>query len=466
MISEKEIFKTVYENDLVEFTKFAFRVLEPERIYIHNWHIDVICNHLVAVLNGDIKNLNINIPPRTIKSFLANVVFPSWIWTKLPWFKIISASHSADLSTGFNMQRRQLVLSPEYQYYWPIKLLPDLDTQKKFGNTEGGFMQAASVGGSITGKGGDALIGDDILDAMDSFSESKREAANNWFSTAFYNRLQDKKNPKRINIMQRLHENDLTGHINKKYNFENLVIPMQREPEQVQTSLGWVDPRKEGEFLHPERYADKEKEDEYKGLGEYGWAGQMQQRPVPSGGGIVKKEWIKIESVKDLDFQRKIISVDATFKGSKTSDYVSCQVWGKTKTDFCLIDKIKGKWDFITTVKHIKKLEEKHQTKRIFIEDKANGPAIINVLKQELTGVKGINPKDSKEARLHSIVHFFETHNIIFDKNLKDIDTLINELLFFPNAKHDDEVDALTQAIMQLQTSESFYEVGRSLQSY
>lgn len=466
MLSEKEIYKTVYEKDLVEFTKLAFKVLEPERTYIHNWHVDVICDHLIAVYRGDIKNININIPPRTIKSFLANVVFPAWIWTKDPWFKIISASHSADLSTGFNMSRRQLILSPEYQYFWPIKLLSDLDTQKKFGNTEGGFMQAASVGGSILGKGADVLIADDLLDGIDAFSEAKREFTNNWFSKSFYNRLQDKKNPKRINIMQRLHENDLTGHINSHYKFENLVIPMQKEKDQVKTSLGWVDPRKEGEFLHPERYAEKEKEDEYKGLGEYGWAGQMQQRPVPQGGGIIKQDWIRVESVKDLNFSRKIISVDATFKGGKNSDYVAMQVWGKTKTDFCLIDQLVGKWDFINTVRNIRKLEDKHKTKRIFIEDKANGPAIINVLKQELTGVKGINPKDSKEARLHSIAHFYETGNVIFDKDLNNLDDLIKQVTFFPNASHDDMVDAMSQAIMELQTGESFYEVGRSLQSF
>jgi predicted phage terminase large subunit-like protein len=822
-VTEKEIYKTVYENDLVEFTKLAFKVLEPEVTYQHNWHVDVIANHLKAVLNGEMSNLNINIPPRTIKSLLVNVIFPCWIWTKRPWFKIISASHSSDLSVGFNMKRRQLIESEIYQYFWPTKFLPDLDTKKKFGNTSGGFMYATSVGGALTGEGAHCLSGkteiitdkgllsiekchtlfqltgslrvlsfnhetnkpefrrvlatrrtesdhitrthftngrileatsehkifdleqgytpiyqcagrkiqalsylpenfckkegralqgmfllgknflcrqrlhilweslqdktcglykkakikrkvlfkrmfknfrklkvckeerlyglwanngaakkalpnlhkkqslqsrrqkkevqktlsklwqfvfykklqgfnlfyvlqkrnslkkndwpskskpqskqahtkqkgkplffkfkafgfrkrlgrllfvqnkrkparspyrsrlekqcfrklnnlmrkvphflpqrkrtkkvestfqelhnqktwvydlqveknenffangilvhncllsDDLINAEDAHSEAKREYANRWYSSTFYNRLQDKKNPKRINIMQRLHENDLTGHINSHYNFENLVIPMQKEKDQVQTSLGWKDPRKEGEFLHPERYADREKEDEYKGLGEYGWAGQMQQRPVPAGGGIIKKDWIKVESVKDISFTRKIISIDATFKGGKNSDYVACQVWGKTKTDFCLIDKIKGKWDFINTVKQIKKLEEKHQTKRIFIEDKANGPAIINVLKQELIGVKGVNPKDSKEARLHSVAHFFETGNVIFDKNLNEIDTLINELLFFPNAKHDDEVDALTQALMELQTSGGFYEVGRPLQSY
>lgn len=465
-MTEKQIYKTVCQNDLAFYTQQAFKVLEPETKYEHNWHVDVICQHLQNVYKGEIRNLDINIPPRTIKSVLVNVIFPTWCWLKEPSFKFISCSYSDALSVKFNMKRRDLIKSEFYQMLSPIKIKEDADQQRYIENEHNGFFLSTSVGGSATGMGADILLMDDALSAQDSFSTTKREFANHWYASTFHNRLKDKRTGRRINVMQRLHEKDLSGFLSENYNFEKLVIPMIKEKTQVTNSTNWVDPRNEGEFLHPQRYSENEMQDEIKGLGSYGWAGQMQQRPAPQDGGIIKKDWIKVESIKDISFERKIISIDATFKGGKNSDFVSMQVWGKTKTDFCLIDQLRGKWGFITTVKNIKKLEEKHQTKRIFIEDKANGPAIINVLKSELTGIKAVNPKDSKEARLHSIAHFFETGNIIFDKNLNDLDDLINELLFFPNAKHDDMVDALTQAIQELQNSNSFYAVGRPLQSY
>jgi len=467
MLSEKEIFKTVYEKDLVEFAKFSISILEPEVTYMHNWHVDVISKHLTAVVYGDLTNLDINVPPRTIKSLLVNVILPCWVWTRLPWFRIISCSHSSDLSIGFNILRRRLIESPQYQYYWPIKFLIDLDTKKKFGNTDGGFMYATSVGGSVTGEGGHLLITDDVLNAQDAHSETKREFANNWYSSTFYNRLQDKKSPKRINIAQRLHENDLSGHIAKKYKFETLVIPMQKEEGQVETSLGWVDPRSLGEFIHPERYGQEEKDDEYKGLGEYGWAGQMQQAPVPAGGGIIKKAWIRVEETSHLQINSKLISVDATFKDAKTSDYVVMQAWGRSGSNLVCFDMIRGKWSFQKTMKFLIEFEKKHNTKKILIEDKANGPALISVLKEELMGIKPINPKDSKEARVHAVANLFECGNVIIDKNIKDIDDFIKELTFFPNATHDDIVDTCSQALLELKARKSYsYSVGDPLQSY
>lgn len=456
-MTEREIFKFTCENDLAFYAKHAFKVLEPDQVYQHNWHIDVVSEHLEAITKRLIRNLNINIPPRTIKSVLVNVIYPTWLWTFEPTAKVISCSHSASLSNAFNIRRNDLIKSDWYQSFWPTEIKKGVDTQRKFENTRGGAMLAVSVGGALTGEEADYLIGDDLLNAEDAKSEAKREYANEWYSSTMYNRLRDKKTGVRINVMQRLHQKDLTGHLNKKYKFTQLVIPMQYKGKQVENALGWKDPRTEiGEYMHPVRYAQAEKDDEYGGLGEYGWAGQMQQEPAPAGGGVIKKNWIRVENCSHLfNNTDKIISIDATFKDSKKSDYVTIGVWTRSGPDFALLNAIRGKWAFPKTLEMTVLQYKKFNPTKLLIEDKANGPAIISVLKKHIPGIKPINPKDSKEARLQSVAPLFECQNVILHSGLELLPEIKEELLLFPNAEYDDLVDMITQALSEMRDDTS-----------
>jgi predicted phage terminase large subunit-like protein len=463
-MNEKEIYKFVCINDLAFYTRQAFKVLEPEKQYEHNWHIDVISQHLEAVYKQEIKNLNINIPPRTIKSVLVNIVFPTWVWLNNPSYKFISASYSDFLSVKFNMKRREIIKSKFFQDLRPLKIKEDADQQRFLENEFNGFFLSTSVGGAATGLGADILLTDDILNVADGYSETKRDFANEWYASTFFNRLQDKKTGRRINVMQRVHENDLSGFIKKTYDFEHLVIPMQKELDQVQTSLNWTDPRKEGEFLHPIRYAENEKLEEIKGLGAYGWSGQMQQRPSPISGGIIKKEWIKFVSSKQIPNGANVLSIDATFKNSKESDYVAMSVLRKVGANFYLIDAIRGKWDLPETLKRILVFYGKHNPTKVLIEDKANGPAIISILKSKISGIKAINPKDSKEARVHAVAYLFECGNVFINEEIEIKDDIIHEFVNFPKADHDDLVDTITQGLSEMsQHNESFFVVGKPL---
>ncbi len=461
-MDQRLIFKTVCENDLAFFTRQAFKVLEPETSYEHNWHIDVLADHLTAVKDGRIRNLDINIAPRTIKSLMVNIVYPCWIWTTDSPHKFISAAYSDSLSTYFNLKRRELIKSKFYQSFWPMKLKEDRDTQRFIENEFNGYFIATSVGGTVTGKGADTLISDDLLNAKDAFSKVTREAARMWYSQSLYNRLQNKKTGRRINVNQRLHQQDISGLLQEKYKFERLVIPMQKVEGQVQTSLRWKDPRKLGEFMHPSRYAQAEKDDEYEGLGVYGWSGQMQQSPSPVGGGLIKKEWIRFYEERPKYFDKTIVVADLAFKDTAKSDFVSYQCWGKLGIYYYLIDLVRGRWNYGKSKEYFKVFCDKHPTASLkYVEDKANGPALISELKKEIRNLIAWPEKKefktmSKVERVTMCQPLYESGLVLLPRNIELTTEFVNETLGFTEngstTGNDDMVDTSTMALIQLKT--------------
>lgn len=404
-MNENQIYKIVCENDLAFFLKEAFKRLYPELTYEHNWHIDVLCKHLEAVERGEIRNLDINIPPRTIKSLLINIVFPAWVWTRKPWKKFITASYASSLSVGFNIRRRNLIQSNWYRSRWPVDLKEDKNTTYNFENTRNGFMMATSVGGSLTGEGADYLITDDLIDVNQAFSKASREHARFWFDQTLYNRLNEASEGARINVNQRLHEQDISALIEEEFkdvdNWERLVIPMVKTDYHVPTSLGWIDPRKPGEYMHPKRFGEKEALPHMKNS--YKWSSQYQQSPIPIGGGIIKDEWIRYYDVLPDVYDRKIITADLSFKGEKTSDYVCFQCWMKVGYYFYLVDIVRGQWSLSQTLDHFKAFCKKHPDAGFkYVEDKANGPALISLAKEKETDItlKGVKPWPEKKPKV------------------------------------------------------------------
>lgn len=349
---------------------------------------------------------------------------------------------------------------------WNIAIKDDKNTATKFVNESNGFMQAASALGKLTGSGGDILLSDDLLDALDSFSRTKREAVNRWFSNAFYNRAQNKKRVRRININQRLHTDDPSGHIEKNHNFKRLVLPMVMPDKQL-SDTGFIDPRKPGEFLFPQRYAQKEMDDDYKGLGVYGWSAQYQQSPRPIGGGIIKEEWLRYHN-GPTNMDRYIITADLTFKGNSTSDYVCFQYWGRAGSDKYLLDITRGKWSYKVTKEKFLEFCAKHSNaEHKYIEDKANGPALISDLKENITGIRAWPEKGSKYMnankvqRVHLISQDFENGNVYLPKDIELVERFKEELLSFTEhgstLGHDDMVDTCTMALLELNKSKTFF---------
>lgn len=467
---------------LSEFVKQGWHVVEPATRYVHGWHIDAICEHLEAVTHGDIRDLIINVPPGYMKSLLTSVFWPAWVWTFRPSERWLCMSYADTLAIRDSLKCRRVIQSAWYQSNWGdvYQLASDQDAKSRFENNKAGFRLAAGVGGGATGQHGNIIV-DDPIKADDAHSATIRDTINRWWDETMSTRGVTTKRS-RVIIMQRLHEKDLTGHILAKMKadaetnqYEHLCLPAEYVPTHRVTSIGWKDPRTEpGELLWPELVSREMNNQLKKDLGSYGTAGQLQQQPSPSEGGILRRDWwcfwvpkgIKLPTVTTyLDdntlfehfqvelpeaFDQQLQSWDMTFKDTKQSDYVCGQVWGKVGADRFLLDQVLERMDFVKTIDAVIKMTRKWpQASAKLIEDKANGPAVISSLKKKISGLIAIEPEGSKESRVHSVSPEIESHNVYLPHPLVApwVNELIDRAAAFPNAAHDDDIDAMTQAL-------------------
>jgi hypothetical protein len=287
---EKE--RRAASGSLYEFVKQSWHVVEPNIPFIPSWHIETICEHLEAVSAGDIHRLLINIPPRHSKSTIVSVMWPAWEWLTDPAQKFLCASYSGNLSTRDNLKTRRLLQSNWYQDRWGymFAFAGDQNAKQRFENDKTGYRLATSVGGTATGEGGSRLILDDPHGAQAAQSEVMRESDLEWFDMVWSTRLNNPKTDAMVTVMQRLHERDISGHILEDIKgWEHICIPAEWDGKTRKTVLGLYDPRKEkGELICPERFGKTEITMLKQLLGVYGTAGQLQQDPTPSEGGILK----------------------------------------------------------------------------------------------------------------------------------------------------------------------------------
>jgi predicted phage terminase large subunit-like protein len=306
-----EIDAELGQRSMSDFMQLCWEHIEPGVELEWSWHLDAICEHLEAVLDGEIKNLAINIPPRSLKSNTCAVIFPVYGWIRKASLKFLFSSYSQQLSTRDSLKCRRLVQSPWFQQRWGsrVTITGDQNVKTRYDTEAGGFRFATSVGGTVTGEGGDILVVDDPLNLRDALSDAKREAALNWWDLAWSSRLNDPRNGAKIIVMQRLHEKDLTGHVLDREPdlWTHLCLPMEYDgvPCVVQNShacslesktpIGFEDPRKEpGELLTPDRLGPSEIEQMKGSVTEATWIGQYQQRPTPRGGLLIREDWFQI----------------------------------------------------------------------------------------------------------------------------------------------------------------------------
>lgn len=455
---------------------------------INNWHVDCICDHLEAVTLGHIRDLLINIPPGHMKSLLVSVFWPAWEWLQNPMERSLFSSYAVDLAIRDSVRCRDLITSDWYRDWfapaWEMK--GDQNVKSWFQNSETGFRFSMSVGGRATGFRGNKIVVDDPLNAKEMHSKAARDEAIFWWDKVMPTRINDPRGGKRVVIMQRLHEEDLSGHILAKGGFEHLCLPSEFEPERrsrtfvvidSDRSEFWVDPRQEyGELLFGEMFTKEVLAKLKKDLGETDFAGQHQQSPRPAAGIIFKKHWWRfwvpqgmlgkyppvttvLEDGKFYDcpvvelpekFDQQIQSWDMSFKDSIGSDFVAGQVWAQLLADAFLLDQVLERLDFTKTIAAVRAMTEKWPlalTK--LVEDKANGPAVISSLQKELAGIIAVEPDGNKVVRAHAVTPMIESGNVYLPHPLIApwVNALLSSLTGFPNAAHDDDVDALTQAL-------------------
>jgi predicted phage terminase large subunit-like protein len=315
-------------------------------------------------------------------------------------------------------------------------------------------MKASGVGGTFTGLGGNwILIDDPIKNREDADSLAFREALFKWYNSSMRTRLE--KGGSILITMTRWHEDDLAGRLLKQSKedstadqWEVLHLPAIKENE-----LNPLDTRKLGEALWPEKFDVNELKSTKGSIGTREWSALYQQSPVTEGGNLVQEKWIKFYTSRPHQFDQIIQSWDFAVKDKATSDFTVGQVWGKIGTDKYLLDQVRGRFDFPTACQKVIELSAKYpDCRKKLIEAKANGPAIIQMLRNKVSGLVEVEPRGDKVARMHAVSPEFESgHVYLPDKSICSwIGDYLTELKSFPTGVNDDQVDATTQALDNL----------------
>ena len=456
-IAARELQRRQCERSLSSFARACWHVVEPATPYVHGWHIDAISEHLEAVSRGEIRNLVINIPPRHMKSLLVCVFWPVWEWTTNPSTRWLFASYAQTLSIRDSLKCRRIVESRWYQTMWPkVKLVGDQNQKARFENHATGYRVATSVGGSATGEGGDRVVVDDPHKVGDIPSDRIRESVFGWWNEEMSTRGNDPRTVAKVIVGQRVHERDLCGYVLEQGGYEHLCLAAEYDGQRSFTSLDWKDPRKkEGDHLWSERFGRQELDELKSRLGAYAASAQLQQRPAPAGGGMIKREWWRFYAERPDEFDETIQSWDMAFK-STAGSYVVGQVWGRIGADFYLLDQTRGRMDFPETLVAFKALYVSWpDTAAILVEDKANGPAIIDTLKSEIPGIIPVTPEGSKLARISAVSALIEAGNVFLPnpENWIWVNDFLAEAASFPVGPTDDQVDAMSQALSRLRRS-------------
>jgi predicted phage terminase large subunit-like protein len=462
------------------FIRRAWREIDPAP-FIPNWHADAIAEHLQALYERQIKRLIINVPPGTAKSMLCGVLWPAWVWSKNPAWQLLGASYEVQLATRDAVKARELMRGEWYTRWFRGPKSPfegpawefadDQDLKQFYRNSEFGLRQSLGVGGKGTGYRGHALLIDDPISVKDANSKIARDTCIRWKDETMSSRFNDKENATELLIMQRTHEEDLSGHLLKKGGWEHLCLPAEFEVVgkcRTKTWKGaefWKDPREtEGELLFPKLFPASVLATLKKDLGSYAYAGQYQQRPAPAEGGILKRNWFRrrwllpgqepIEGMEcrtvPLKFDLTVIFGDLAFKDTKDSDRVAIGVFGIKGPDVYLIQLVWDRLSFSATIAALLDLRSKWPgVSGIYIEDKANGPAIIDTLKNKIPGLIPIEPDGGKEARVHAAAPFIEAGNFWLPLFSPKNDDFIAEATSFPKAPHDDAIDMVAYALLR-----------------
>jgi predicted phage terminase large subunit-like protein len=455
------------ELDLIPFVRQAWEVLQPGRELVWSWHYELLCEHLLQVKQRKVRRLIINVPPRTAKSTIATICFPCWMWTTEPNHGFLCASYSRELSTEHSLARRNLIRSEWYQQHWgkSFKLAVDQNLKTQFDNDRRGQMIATSVGGTVTGKGGDTLIVDDPLSADQAISDAERTTANHWFDTTLRSRLNSPATGAIIVIMQRLHELDLTGFLLEAEPGEwtQVKIPLEAEEHESWTypNTHRVHERAPGEVLQPERFPPAVVDALKKRA--LVFAGQYQQRPAPLEGNLIKRSHIRYYGGLDpvtgepdetlpTQFDLEILSADCAFKDSATADFVAIGCIGVKGRKRYVLNVINAHLGMSATETAIRSERGERHIQAILVEDTANGPAVIERLRRNLPGIIAVHPEGGKLARFMASAPEWEAGDWYVDRNAAWTEPLIQQLTAFPNAAHDDMADMISQASIWLQT--------------
>jgi predicted phage terminase large subunit-like protein len=435
------------------FVERCFVQLHPGKEFLPNWHHKAIDRVLGQILRGETNRLIINIQPRSLKSLIVSIAYPAFILGHDPKKKIYVISYGADLADKHSSDFNAIVNSDWYQ-----RVFRNMRIKKSLSNevitTERGYRRSTTVMGSLTGLGGDLFILDDPQKALDAQSEARRDSVNQWFSNTLVSRLDSKKTGAIIIVMQRVHMNDLCGFLTEASDeWTVLSLPAIADAdERIQIGEDRFHCRKAGEALHPDHEPIEVLQNLQKIMPPDVFDAQYQQRPVPEGGAMLKRQWIRYyepHQLPERTYRSKIfLSVDTAAKDGAMNDWSVCTVWRFHDGIYYLIDLIRGRFEYPQLREMVITLTKLHKPRIVLIEDASTGIALAQELKKALcTAVKPVPVDRDKIGRMYVQQEKFYAGQVLFPKGAPFLPELERELLAFPHGKHDDQVDSISQAL-------------------
>lgn len=479
------------ENSLYEFVKQAWNEIEGGQSFEDGWHIKAMCDHAQACIERTIQFLCINVPPRSCKSTILSISLCAWAWIKRPHERFFYVSHSGDISREHSIKCRRLIESEWYQSRWGDRfiLVHDQNTLTKFENDKSGYRTASSTNSRATGKGGSILVMDDPNDTNES--DLERENTNNFVDQTWSTRINDRKTGCKIIVQQRSHEQDVTGHLVKeKEGWIHLMLPLEFETSRkcktvvLPCSNGkiWEDPRQiEGELMWPTRWGAqqlKEMKNELKT--QYRISGQLQQRPAPEEGGLLKRSYYKIWKFHRPPHLIQVIqSWDTALNEKKSNCYSACTTWGTFQDqngvyNLLLLSLFRGRLEYPELRAMAQRLyydyrddntsinikpDGNHVPDMVIVENKSSGGSLIQELNRAGIPAIGFNPDKhgDKIARVRKISHFIERGQVWLPADPPDYrklrtfaDIFINQAALFPAGESRDLIDTQAQVLLRL----------------
>lgn len=453
MSERAALLRAACRRDLATFAERVFHTLEPGTEFVPNWHQEHMAFRLTRAVRGEVRRLIATVPPRSGKSYLTSVAVPLFVLGNHPEKRIICVSHTEDLARKFSVDRRTVAQSAWYRATFPRMQLVGRPRDLEFETTMRGSCYAVGVNGAVHGRGADFIIIDDPLKGLQALSEAERRRVNEFYDNTLITRLNDKRTGAIMIVMQRLHENDLVGHVLERDEWDVISLPaiatedgvfqLSDDPEDVYH-------RRAGEALQEEREPIEVLDQIRRVQGSLTFQAQYQQDPAPAGGNVIHRDWLRYCTEEDRPerFERIVASWDTASTLNDRSDYSVGTVWGAVGLDYYLLEVFRDRLEAPDLRRAIVRLSEYWQADITLIEDTELGRAIAHDLQRTGHLRPSLHrPSFDKEARLLAQSARFESGQVHLPDEAPWLGAYIQELLAFPNGRHDDQVDSTSQAL-------------------
>ncbi|HVR89853.1 MAG TPA: phage terminase large subunit [Novosphingobium sp.] len=439
----------IAKTDFHTFCGVMLPYADPGGTFDDNWHIEAMAHEVTQLIGGSNRRLLVTMPPRCLKSYIMSVALPAFLLGQNPAERIVVVTYGEQLAEELSEASLRIMSSKPYQRMFPATVLTTR-TKRTLKTSAGGKRFSTTIGGAMTGMGGGWLIVDDPLNAPNAYSEALREQSNAFFDKTLSTRGDKPKTTRFIVVMQRLHEEDLAGHILRQGGWRHLKL-QAKATEDALIDIGGGRQHKvtSGELLHEERLDDQVLAERLAQMGSGGVEAQYQQNPLPVTGNQIKFEWLqRYASPVDRGDGIVVQSWDTASKIGVANDWSVCTTWLLKDKISYLLHVWRGRLEFPALRDQLIKLYNEHGASRVLIENASSGMALI----QDLRGSTPFNvvPRDSrldKRARVDGISGALESGRVLFPTDASWLPEFEREILSFPAGRHNDQVDSMTQYV-------------------